>query len=88
MSLAEPFAQYLSQSFRPIRVTAPILEWRKLCYQNPLFEVVTHYHKTNEYESVEQLKTIPNLSFNASFFPYINKRFMVHPLTYLKSIRG
>ena len=81
---------YMSQTFRPIRITAPIEEWRNLKYVNDLFSAQVDYlPNNNPYNipyNIETLKMYPNFAFDSSFYFYPNKKFMMHPSTYLASI--
>ena len=88
MEQTDQIIKYLSESFRPIRITASRDDWRKLKYENNIFGVQTFYDKCfEEYQTRENLNQIINLSFSACFYNYyIYTKYMMHPLTYILAL--
>lgn len=81
-------AHYISESFKPIRITASRDEWRSLKYVNKLFGANVYYDEklmTQPY-SYDIIKNTC-VNFYANFHNHMyDRQFMTHPLTYISSI--
>jgi hypothetical protein len=73
MSIKNRIIEYIVESFRPIRITAPASEWKNLDYTNAIFRA---YVSQQGY-----------LVFQ-SHYPYLMKDFIPHPVGFISSIFG